>query len=70
MRRFTAIMLSLIPCILLWGCSAADSAFCYEVAEVHPVAGRQGICTEAGYYWVSGSGTLTKYGDSLGATFG
>ena len=61
MRRYTAILLSLIIWILMCECGAADSAFRYEVAEVHPVAGRQGICTEAGYYWVSGSGTLTKY---------
>lgn len=33
----------------------------YDLESVHSVAGRQGICTENGYYWVSGSATLTKY---------
>ena len=33
----------------------------YTLAEVHPVAGRQGVCTEGGVFWVSGSATLTKY---------
>ena len=61
MRRFTAILLSLLAGTLLWECGAAEPAYRYELAEAHPVAGRQGICTEAGYYWVSGSGTLTKY---------
>lgn len=35
--------------------------FKYTQASSHEVAGRQGICTEDGYYWVSGSATLTKY---------
>lgn len=43
------------------GSSETEVATKYELAEVHPVAGRQGICTENGCYWVSGSGTLTKY---------
>lgn len=46
---------------LLWGCGEAKSAYRYELADVHPVKGRQGICTEDGNYWVSGSGTLEKY---------
>ncbi len=33
----------------------------YGLNSVHPVAGRQGICAEGNYYWVSGSTTLTKY---------
>ena len=33
----------------------------YEQVDVHPVAGRQGICTDHFNYWVSGSGTLSKY---------
>ena len=40
------------------------SAFRYERKEVHPVTGRQGVCTEDGYYWVSGSGSLAKYDSS------
>lgn len=46
---------------LLPGCSKKNAAFQYELAEVHSVGGRQGICTEGGNYWVSGSGTLEKY---------
>ena len=33
----------------------------YTPASVHQVAGRQGVCTDGEYYWVSGSATLTKY---------
>jgi len=33
----------------------------YDLASVHRVNGRQGICAEGDYYWVSGSTTLTKY---------
>lgn len=47
--------------LLLSGCSKANTAYTYTLAETHPVGGRQGICTEGGYYWVSGSGKLEKY---------
>lgn len=33
----------------------------YVLKESHPVNGRQGVCVEGDYYWVSGSKTLTKY---------
>ena len=33
----------------------------YVLKEVHQVNGRQGVCVEGDYYWVSGSTTLTKY---------
>ena len=33
----------------------------YERVDIHPVAGRQGVCTNHDNYWVSGSGTLSKY---------
>ena len=33
----------------------------YEQVDVHPVAGRQGVCADHDNYWVSGSGTLSKY---------
>lgn len=33
----------------------------YTLSGVHEAAGRQGVCAEDGYYWVSGSATLTKY---------
>lgn len=38
-----------------------DLSRSYKLSSVHPVNGRQGICTEGDYYWVSGSGSLTKY---------
>jgi len=60
------INLALIAC--LPGCGAKqktaeteDSYRSYKLTSVHPVNGRQGICAEGGYYWVSGSGSLTKY---------
>lgn len=33
----------------------------YKLESVHEVNGRQGICTDGKYYYVSGSTTLTKY---------
>ena len=33
----------------------------YTAVSAHRVAGRQGVCTDGEYYWVSGSATLTKY---------
>lgn len=33
----------------------------YSPAAVHSVNGRQGVCTDGEYYWVSGSASLTKY---------
>ena len=57
-------ILLLIILMILCGCTSSDSAVYYELADIHPVAGRQGICTEDGSYWVSGSGTLTKYDSS------
>lgn len=60
------IILALISC--LCGCGAkqetsdiGDSGRSYKLTSVHPVRGRQGVCAEGEYYWVSGSGSLTKY---------
>ena len=33
----------------------------YKLNKVVQVFGRQGVCTDGEYYWVSGSKTLTKY---------
>ncbi len=35
--------------------------YSYEVTGSHEVNGRQGVCAEGDYYWVSGSKTLAKY---------
>ena len=61
MRRKKTMLLGLVALILLCGCGGAQAAAKYELAFVHAVAGRQGICVEDGFYWVSGSGTLSKY---------
>ena len=55
------MLLSLTALVALCGCNKTKAALQFELKEAHPVAGRQGICTENGCYWVSGSGTLTKY---------
>ena len=39
----------------------SDPKYTYELDSIHQVKGRQGICVEGDYYWVSGSTTLTKY---------
>lgn len=55
------MLLSLTALVALCGCSKTKAALQFELKEAHPVTGRQGICTENSCYWVSGSGTLTKY---------
>ncbi len=64
MREKTCKTAGLAALVLLCGCGETKTAFEYKTAEVHQVKGRQGICTENGYYWVSGSGTLEKYDSS------
>lgn len=61
MRSMIILPICLAAFFILGGCGRANTAVRYELAEVHPVGGRQGICTEGGYYWVSGSGKLEKY---------
>ena len=52
----------LILIIFLVGCSnEKNTSIVYSRSAVHQVKGRQGICTDGNYYWVSGSTTLTKY---------
>ena len=60
-RKITVALLSILTLTGMCGCSSANPVCDYELSDVHAVAGRQGVCTENGYYWVSGSGTLTKY---------
>ena len=64
MKNTVFLLFCLAVFAIMSGCSKAGTAFRYELSEVHPVKGRQGICTEGGYYWVSGSGTLEKYDSS------
>ena len=68
MRKKSMLLLFLSASILLCGCSGKESVYKYELADVHPVSGRQGVCTEDGYYWISGSGTLAKYDSSWNIT--
>ena len=54
------IVIVLGICLALFGCAGPES-FDYELKADHAVMGRQGVCTENGNYWVSGSATLEKY---------
>ena len=64
MRKTLLTLIGVIALILLCRNMPAKAAAQYERTEVHSVGGRQGICTERGYYWVSGSGSLEKYDSS------
>ncbi|MDO5439309.1 MAG: hypothetical protein Q4F09_04725 [Erysipelotrichaceae bacterium] len=65
MQIKTMMTLGILSAVFLNGCAGnARPAYRYELQEVHPVGGRQGICTENGDYWVSGSGILQKYDSS------
>ena len=64
MRKTILTLIGVFALILLCGNMPAKAAAQYERTEVHSVGGRQGICTEQGYYWVSGSGSLEKYDSS------
>lgn len=68
MNRKLPILIALFSILLLSGCSAGEPEAAapaepavYELESVHAVNGRQGVCVEGDYYWVSGSTTLTKY---------
>ena len=71
-RKKPAVSVLISFCLLialalgLPGCSKEPSGQTaapagYTLSSVHPVNGRQGICVEGDYYWVSGSTSLTKY---------
>ena len=64
MKKTAILCFSLMGILFLSACSGTKAAFRYEQAEVNQVGGRQGVCTENGYYWVSGSTTLEKYDSS------
>lgn len=61
MRKITVFMFTALALIFLYGCGEPQSAYEYKLADVHSVHGRQGVCSEKGHYWVSGSATLEKY---------
>ena len=50
MRKNSLVMLGLAGMLLFIGCSKTESAFKYELRDVHLVAGRQGVCKENGDY--------------------
>lgn len=63
-------ILLVLLCILILCCGCGFGGFgkadasvnrTYTLESVHPVNGRQGVCVEGDFYWVSGSATLTKY---------
>ena len=62
------IMFLLTTLLLLSACGTQkepdvpeEKPVTYTVNKSVEVNGRQGVCTENGYYWVSGSKTLAKY---------
>ena len=65
MRKKAVILFSIIALLVLSACKKEmKPIYEYKRTDVYPVAGRQGVCAEDGYYWVSGSATLTKYDSS------
>lgn len=62
MYRKSLILCGILLMLLLGGCGKeVQPVYQYDLNAVHPVAGRQGVCTENGNFWVSGSTTLTRY---------
>ena len=61
MKKAFQALAVLSALFLLGAAGEPDPPAKYTLSEVHPVAGRQGVCTEGGVFWVSGSATLTKY---------
>lgn len=61
MKKIVPLTLGFSLAVLLCGCSKAAPKVQYNLADVHPVSGRQGVCIEGDHYWVSGSGSLEKY---------
>ena len=47
--------------ILLMSCTNNNTNYSYKLYRVYEVNGRQGICKENDFYYVSGSTTLSKY---------
>ena len=65
MRKKAVLLFSIIALLVLSACKEEmKPIYEYKRTDVYPVAGRQGVCAEDGYYWVSGSASLTKYDSS------
>jgi hypothetical protein len=59
MRKITFTAVCITATLILTSCAAKLPEFTQD--SVVEVTGRQGVCSEGDYYWVSGSKTLAKY---------
>ena len=59
MRKITFTAVCITATLILTSCAAKLPEFTQN--SVVEVTGRQGVCAEGDYYWVSGSKTLAKY---------
>lgn len=70
MKRRSLFPVLVMVALLLAGCKgASESQNQYVLKDSHQVRGRQGVCVEGDYYWVSGSTTLTKYDKSWNVVY-
>lgn len=70
MKRRSLFLVLVMGALLLAGCKGASgSQNQYVLKDSHQVRGRQGVCVEGDYYWVSGSTTLTKYDKSWNVVY-
>ena len=70
MKRRSLFPVLVMVALLLAGCKGASgSQKQYVLKDSHQVRGRQGVCVEGDYYWVSGSTTLTKYDKSWNVVY-
>ena len=70
MKRRSLFPVLVMGALLLAGCKGASgSQNQYVLKDSHQVRGRQGVCVEGDYYWVSGSTTLTKYDKSWNVVY-
>ncbi len=60
MKKMLGLMMSVLLALTAAGCRAQPRAG-LRLKEVHEVEGRQGVCAQGEYCWVSGSASLTKY---------
>lgn len=61
MRKIFIIIIICLITFIACGCDKKDNRISYNLNTIYSVNGRQGVCTDGEYYWVSGSTTLTKY---------